>query len=44
MHQEIMERKASREIDSVIQGQCINGYAPLVPGKTVLSFKKVTQR
>ena len=47
MHHEITERKVNTcklEIDSAILDQCINGYVALVPGKTVLSIKKFTQR
>ena len=36
--------KYKLDIDSVILDQCVNGYAALVTGKTVLSIKKVTQK
>ena len=36
--------KYKLEIGSVILDQCVDGYAALVPGKTVLSIKKVTQK
>ena len=36
--------KYKLDIDSVILDQCVNGYAALVTGKTVMSIKKVTQK
>ena len=37
-------KESKWKLDSVILDQCVNGYAALVPGKTVLFIKKVTQK